>query len=187
MGSTASQGFIFHGGHKINRLYMVGARGAGKSTVGQLLAEQLQWRFFDTDDEIERRTGQSIADLFSKMGEPAFRTLESDMLQECNSLSVNVVVATGGGIILSDANRGFLRLTGTVVWLRAPATVLHSRMAGDRLTVARRPNLTHSGGLAEVELVLAQREPLYHEVAKFVIDTTALSPNEVVSAILAAC
>jgi shikimate kinase len=148
------------------------------------MAERLRWGWLDADELLEKRAGCNIRELFGTLGEAAFRDLESVVLDElcgCRRL----VIATGGGVVLRQANRQRLRATGRVVWLTGDAATLWRRLQGDGTTAERRPNLTASGGLAEVEEVLRVREPLYREVAEFSVDTTDRSPEEVAAAVLA--
>ncbi len=170
----------------MNRIFLVGGRGAGKTTVGQLLADKRGWQFADVDEEVVRATGQSIATIFSASGESAFRDFEAEALVRLATSSTKVI-ATGGGIVLAKANRDLLTKHGLVVWLTATSAVMYQRITADPATATRRPNLTATGGLVEMETVLREREPLYREVANLIVDTTDLSPNEVVSAILAGC
>ena len=170
----------------MTKIFLIGGRGVGKTTVGKLLADKRGWQFADVDDDVVSAAGQSITALFNASGEPAFRKLESEALVRLVT-SPTTVIATGGGIVLSKSNRDLLKQDGLVVWLTATPGVMYQRISDDPATAHRRPNLTPIGGLAEMELVLREREPLYREVADLIIDTTHLSPNEVVSAILAAC
>ncbi len=110
-------------------LYLVGMMGAGKSTVGQVLAQQLGYQFFDTDAVIEQATGQAIATLFAELGEPGFREMERRVLGELAAYT-RLVVATGGGIVTQPENWGILR-QGVVVWLDVPITELHRRLQTD--------------------------------------------------------
>jgi shikimate kinase len=168
------------------RIYLVGARGTGKTTVGRLLAARLGWAFIDVDDRIEAAAGRSVADIFANEGEAGFREREAAALLEL-ATRPDHVVATGGGIVLRDDNRERLRGTGTCVWLTAPAETLWDRIRTDPATAARRPALTGLPGPDEVRHVAAAREPLYRSVAHFTISTEGLSPEAVASAILAAC
>src|SRR5262245_46431895 len=138
-------------------VFLVGYRGSGKTTVAGLLAERLGWQWLDADALLEVRAGRSIRRIFEEEGEAAFRRMESELLQElCNCQ--RHVIATGGGIVLKEANRRRLREAGRVVWLDADASTLWQRMQEDVTTAERRPNLT-VGGLEEVEQLLRVREP----------------------------
>jgi shikimate kinase len=165
-------------------IFLIGYRGTGKTTVAELLAGQLGWSWIDADDEIERRAGKSIAAIFAEEGEPAFREREAAVVAEVCRLP-RTVVALGGGAVLSEANRAAIQLAGIVVWLRATVATLAERLAADDKTVSRRPDLTKTGGLSEIETVLATREPLYLQCATFEIDTEARGSGEIVDEIVA--
>jgi shikimate kinase len=167
------------------RLILVGYRGTGKTTVGRLLAGQLGWSFADSDDAIEAAAGKSVADIFAAEGEAGFRDREAAALRELCGRG-RYVVATGGGAVLRPANRELLRAGGFVAWLTASPETIRARLEGDPTTAARRPNLTPAGGIEEVRALLAAREPLYREVADFVADADAPSPEAVAAAILKA-
>jgi shikimate kinase len=161
---------------------LVGYRGTGKTTVGQLLADFLDRPFVDADLELEARVGRPIRSIFEEDGEPAFRDWEERVIADLTSPPAEVVLATGGGVVLRAANRKALHRFGYNVWLRAEPTVLAERLRGD----VGRPALTAAGTLAEIADVLAAREPLYREVADAVIDTDGKSPDEVVNDVLRA-
>lgn len=165
------------------RLYLVGYRATGKSTVGRSLAERLGWNFVDADAYLEATGGASIASIFAQWGEPEFRRRESAVLAELSHRE-RVVIATGGGVILAEANRRRLRESGYVVWLTADADTIGRRLQTDPTTAERRPNLT-VGGQREIEELLAARQPLYREVADLAVSTEARSPDAIASAILA--
>lgn len=167
-------------------IYLIGGRGAGKTTVGRLLAAELGWTFIDVDEQIEGESGCTIVDIFAKHGEFEFRSLEAATLSRLAKMEQHVI-ATGGGIVLSQINRDHLKKSGTVIWLSASPEVAYQRISSDPSTSRSRPALTENCGLAEMIQVLREREPLYREVANFTIDTTHLSPEGVVSAILAEC
>ena len=166
----------------MSRIYLIGYRGCGKSTVGPLLAARLGWAFVDADAELEARAGRTIAAIFRTDGEPAFRELEAGVLRDLAARE-RLVVGTGGGAILREANREVLRATGFAVWLHAPAELLFARMQSDASSHSRRPNLTAGGGFAEVQSLLAVREPLYRAASHSTIDGS-LSPDRATAAIL---
>ncbi len=170
----------------MDRIFLIGGRGVGKTTVGKLLAAQRDWDFADVDDDVVKRSGMSITAIFYTEGEPAFRKLETRELTRLVATPTEVI-ATGGGIVLAKANRDLLATQGFVVWLTASAEAAFQRTLNDPSTPDRRPNLTPYRGAAEMEFIFREREPLYREVANLIVDTTDLSPNEVVSAILAEC
>jgi shikimate kinase len=168
------------------RIYLVGARGSGKTTVGRLLAARLGWSFVDMDDVIEAAAVKSIGEIFATEGEPGFRDREADALAQI-AHRPDHVIATGGGIILRPESRSRLCESGHCVWLTAPAETLWSRIQSDPTTTARRPALTGLTGIEEIRHVLASRESLYRSVAHQSIATDSQSPEAIVSAILAAC
>lgn len=168
------------------RIYLIGARGSGKTTVGRLLAARLGWSFVDMDDVIEAAAGKSIAEIFATEGETGFRDREATALTEI-SHRPDHVIATGGGIVLQPESRSRLCETGYCVWLTAPAATLWERIRADVATPARRPALTGLSPEDEIRHVLSTREPLYRSVAHQSVPTESQSPDAVVSAILAAC
>ncbi len=163
-------------------LVLVGYRGSGKSTVGALLAAKLGWSFLDVDDLIVQRTGQSIAEIFAREGEAGFRQHEKDA---CRTLKKrkNHVIALGGGAVLDPEIRTLARQIGRVVWLRAPAVMLWSRISQDPRSAAMRPDLLPGGGLPEVEAVLKQREILYRKTSNHWVDTYPGPPEQIAEAI----
>jgi shikimate kinase len=167
-------------------LFLVGARGSGKSTVGRLLADRLGWSFADADLILEARSGRSVQTIFSEEGEAGFRDLESTTLaQLCQG--VRQVVATGGGIVLRLDNRALLSASGRVVWLSDAAELLRSRLLADP-KAGQRPALTAAGttALAEIEQVLQTRAPLYSACADLTVTTAGKTPETVAEEILAA-
>jgi shikimate kinase len=166
-------------------LFLIGYRGSGKTTVGRLVADRLGWSFVDADAVLEERFGRTIREIFAADGEAAFRDKESAVLADlCRC--VDAVIATGGGVVLREANRALLKRHGLVAWLAADPPTLLARIQDDPTTAARRPDLA-GGGLAEVERLLAARETLYRESADVVVPVAALSPEQAADAILAAC
>ena len=166
-------------------IFLIGYRGAGKSTVGRVLAERLGWAFVDADQIVEERAGKTIREIFAKEGETGFRNKESAVLADLCTRS-NTVVATGGGIVLRDENRARIRAHGFAAWLTAGPPVLWARMQADPSTAARRPALA-GGGLIEVQELLAAREPWYKACADIEVPVASLSPEQAADAILAAC
>lgn len=166
-------------------IILVGYRGTGKTTVGQLLAARLGVPFRDADDYVEATAGQSIADIFASEGEVGFRDRESAALAALCAQD-GCVIATGGGAILRESNRRLLRDRGYVAWLTATPETVWQRLVTDPLTAARRPNLTARGGLDEVRALLAAREELYRATADFAVASDTVSPEAVADAILTA-
>jgi len=156
-------------------VYLVGMPGSGKSTVGREVAGRLGVPFLDLDDEIERRSGSSVSDIFATEGETVFRAMEARELVDASRNDPSVV-ACGGGVVLEPANRITLRNTGTCVYLDVPIDVL-----GDRVEPASdRPLIREEGDL---ERVLAEREALYREFAAHVVDGSG-TPGDVADAIV---
>lgn len=163
---------------------LVGYRGCGKTTVARLLAGRLHLPPIDADDVLEARAGRSIAAIIAADGEPAFRDLESEVLAELLA-GPPVVLATGGGVVLREANRVRLRSSGRpVIWLQADAGVIRSRLAADPTTASRRPGLAGADPLAEVADALAIRAPLYAEVATVAFDATSEPPERIAARIM---
>lgn len=151
---------------KKDNIFLVGLMGAGKTTVGKLLARQLGKTFIDSDHEIEARTGVKIPVIFEIEGEAGFRKREEAVIAELSSRS-DIVLGTGGGAVLSARNREVLQSRGTVVYLRGSPEQLHERTRHDR----NRPLLQTGDPLAKLRELYAQRDPLYCEIADLVADT----------------
>ena len=147
-------------------LFLVGLMGAGKTSVGRLLAKRFDKTFYDCDQEIERRTGVKIPVIFDIEGEAGFRARESAMLLELAALH-DIVLATGGGAVVREENRRVLVQNGTVVYLRAALEDLWQRTRHDR----SRPLLQSGDRRAKLEQLFIQRDPLYREVATLIVDT----------------
>jgi len=167
-------------------LYLIGYRGSGKSTVAPLVADLLGWTFDDTDEQVELLAGCPIAQIFEEYGEASFREWETTVLQALANES-NIVVSTGGGCPLSKTNRGIMAVTGRVIWLRANADVLWSRISRDKKNEHQRPNLTVEGGLQEVKRVLDSRFAIYEACADYTVDVESLSPEQIAERIANWC
>ena len=118
-----------------DRVFLVGPMGSGKTTIGKILAKNLKMKFFDTDLEIERRTGASVSWIFDVEGETGFRDREKQLVEEMTKME-SIILATGGGVILRPRNRQILSKRGLVVYLRAGVEDLVERMKGDNKRVA---------------------------------------------------
>ena len=176
-------------------LLLVGMMGSGKTTVGLDLAERLGWEFVDTDEAVIRRTGSTPAEIFAARGEAGFRDEETAALIEILTAVGDiepdgphhgpVVVATGGGIVVTDVNRTLLAdlaaSHGAVVWLRGQPATLAARVgsAEDRPLLRGQPG----EALAEID---ARRRPWYSQVATAIVDVDGCSPPEVADRVLAA-
>lgn len=164
-------------------LTLIGYRATGKTTLAKILAERLAWTWADSDDEIQRRAGKSIAAIFADDGEPAFRELEARVIAE-QCRRDRLILATGGGAPLRPENRRAMREAGKVVWLRAEPTTIFARMNADRSTAARRPPLSDDEPDREIVRLLETRTPIYEESADIIIDTDANSPEELADKII---
>jgi len=151
---------------KRDNLYLVGLMGAGKTTVGRLLAKHYDCAFHDSDHEIEARTGVKIPLVFEIEGEAGFRKREEAVIAELAARQ-NIVLATGGGAILSPHNRAVLRANGLVIYLRGSPEHLHERTRHDR----NRPLLQTANPLEKLRELYRARDPLYREIADIVVDT----------------
>lgn len=156
--------------------------GVGKSTIGRHLASQVKKTFIDADHELEQRTGASISLIFEIEGEPGFRKRESALLEELTQLP-DLVMATGGGVVLDPNNRKLLRTNGYVVYLRAQVETLLERTRKDK----KRPLLQNATDRKKIiEDLYLQRDPLYQQEADLTVDTDHRSPLAVARLISAA-
>jgi shikimate kinase len=156
----------------LNRVFLVGPMGAGKTTIGKLLADELGLEFKDADREIEARSGVDIPWIFDREGEAGFRQRESVALEELSHLD-GVLISTGGGAVLAAENRRLMRESGVVVYLHTSVKEQVRRTARDR----KRP-LLQSGDPAQILRQLMEvREPLYREVAHLVMETDSRAPR----------
>lgn len=160
-------------------IFLIGARGSGKTTVGQLLARARQYPFVDTDRWLQDAAQMTVATIVEQEGWAQFRARESQALEAVTQ--PERVIATGGGIVLAERNRQFMRQKGIVIYLSAPATTLAARLEAFP-DEGLRPTLTGKPISEEVREVLEQRDVLYREAAHHVVDATR-SADEVVSAI----
>ena len=152
--------------------------GAGKSTVGRKLAKKLGLQFFDSDQEIENRTGASINLIFEIEGEDGFRKREAGVIDELTNYP-DVVLATGGGAVLDPVNRSCLVERGLVVYLRTDIKQLVKRISRD----TKRPLLNTDNPVKKMEELLAERAPIYEDMADLVVDTDRLSVPKIVDKI----
>lgn len=147
-------------------IILIGMMGAGKTTVGKLLANLIGKTFIDVDHEIQQRTGVGIPVIFEIEGEAGFRKRESEVLREVIQQQ-NIVLATGGGAILHPDNRTLLRQHGTVIYLCAPVSELRRRTHQDK----NRPLLQTGNVYAKLTELFIQRDPLYRETAHIIMDS----------------
>ncbi|MBW1697392.1 MAG: shikimate kinase [Deltaproteobacteria bacterium] len=164
-------------------IYLIGYRCTGKTTIGKALSGKLGWEFMDSDVELVRTAGRSIKDIVESDGWDVFRRIERRVIKSICKLDSRVV-ATGGGVVLNDDNVSNMRETGKLIWLKASADTIKTRLMNDQSSAAYRPSLTHRGLLEEVEEILRCREPLYEKAADFSIITDHMSKDAAVDMIL---
>ena len=156
-------------------IVLVGFMGTGKTSIGRRLSSQLRMRYVDTDDVVERDSGRRISDIFAEDGEAAFRELESDAVCKVSKLC-NHVISTGGGVVLKEANMVALKRNGVVFCLTATAKEIYRRVGHQ----THRPLLQTPDPLAQIQTMLAERQPYYAE-ADHTISTTGRSFGEIVT------
>lgn len=159
-------------------IFFVGLMGAGKTTIGRLIAKHLNKAFYDSDHEIEKRTGVNIPLIFELEGEAGFRRRETAVIEELSAMQ-DIVMATGGGAVLNAENRANLKNHGTVIYLRASVHDLWQRTRNDK----NRPLLQVANGREKLETLFAERDPLYQEVASLIVDTGGQPVHQLVNQI----
>lgn len=164
----------------LNNIFLVGPMGAGKTTIGRQLAEDLRKEFYDSDQVIEERAGADISWIFDVEGEDGFRARERKVIKELCALD-NIVLATGGGAILAEQNRKHLRKGGIVVYLMATISQQVERTRRDQ----KRPLLRNAADpRAKLTELMEVRDPLYREIADHVVMTSRRSPRAVSNEII---
>lgn len=158
-------------------IYLIGPMGAGKSTVARALAARLVRHWTDTDLEVEEATGLSIPAIFAAEGEEGFRRHEEAALARVAERG-DLVVATGGGIVIRPVNQERMRRSGRVVYLTAAPEELYRRLTQGQ-ELGDRPLLKGKDPLARLQALLAEREPLYRAVAELVIETDGKAPPDI--------
>ena len=160
-------------------IFLVGPMGAGKSTIGRHLADELHLEFFDSDQEIERKTGADISWIFDIEGEDGFRKREAEMINELTDRQ-GIVLATGGGSIINSAVRNRLSARGIVVYLKTTIDKQVARTQRDK----RRPLLQEDDPEIVLTKLAEERTPLYEEVADYIVDTDEQSARAVANQIM---
>ncbi len=168
----------------IERIWLTGFMGTGKSRIARPLAAALDWTPLDIDTLIEREAGDSIAHIFKSGGEGAFRALETQTVDNVSRMA-HVVIATGGGTVLSQANRDLMRRDGFVVCLEAQPETIVKRIAESGGHASERPLLAGGDPLTRIAELKHDREPLYQQ-ADLIITTDDLTPDEITHRILLA-
>jgi shikimate kinase len=162
------------------KLVLIGFMGTGKSSLGRLLAQTLNYRFIDTDQLIEERQGRSIIEIFSQAGEAGFRRLENELAHELGPADA-VVIATGGGFPLNPENIALLRQNGLIITLQATAATIYRRVCQEQ----HRPLLAGGEPLNRIITLLAVRAPIYRD-SDLTLDTTAKSLDALAAEVTAA-
>ena len=160
------------------RPVLIGLMGCGKSSVGRRLSERLNIPLIDLDDYIVQQAGMSIPEIFERLGEEAFRDMESKALAE--TIEKRAILASGGGVVLREANRQLLKGHPPVIWLKAAPEYLAKRISGD----ANRPLIANQDTLKKLSALAAERYPLYEECADLVIDRDQVKKKDVVTEII---
>jgi shikimate kinase len=154
-------------------IILIGFMGSGKTSTGRILANQLGCKFLDTDQIVEQKNGLTCAKIFEQRGEEFFRKQETAALKELRGVD-GAVIATGGGIVLSADNRKFLKNLGSIVYLKTEPAEILKRVAND----ATRPLLSQENKLAEIQNMLAVRQPLYLAAAQCIVATQTGQPEK---------
>jgi len=160
---------------------LIGFMGAGKSSVGRALAKKLEKPFVDVDQLIEKKAGKSIAHIFKEAGEPAFREMERVITAEV-ARQAGQVIACGGGVVLNRSNTDALKKTAVLVYLKASEEAIRKRVSPTR---SKRPLLANTKGAKPIEVLMAERRPLYEQTADVTLDTSKLGIDAAASAIIA--
>lgn len=163
--------------YKTQRIFLIGPMGAGKSTIGRALALVMGKPFLDLDEEIVRKEGCSIPEIFKKGGEDSFRIIETRTLKDC--LSFSAVIATGGGIVMREENLELLKDNGMVIYLYASVDVQYERTLNDN----NRPMINTDDRRSRLEDIFSLRDPLYRKISDVIIDSGLSSVHECVTQI----
>ncbi|MEN6621903.1 MAG: shikimate kinase [Smithella sp.] len=161
---------------------LIGYRACGKSTVGKLLAEKLNFIFLDTDSLIEDKAAISIKEIIANHGWDYFRAREKEVVQKL-ALKNKCVIATGGGVVLDEDNVNLLKKIGLIIWLNTPLADIIKRLSEDAEKDGVRPQFTNYNLAEETAMVLKERIPLYQKAADFVLDTSEKGIEQVMEEI----
>lgn len=164
---------------KINNIFLIGPMGAGKTSIGKMLAQELGLQFMDTDHEIEKRTGVDIPWIFDVEGEDGFRKREREVVKELVD-QTGIVLSTGGGTVVDDESRNCLAARGVVVYLHATVVQQYERVYKD----TKRPLISNDNPKEALDDLFSKREPLYQEIADAVFETDNKSVHRVVRDII---
>jgi shikimate kinase len=164
-------------------VFLIGYRCTGKSSVGKLLSTRLGWSFIDTDSLLVSESGLSIKEIVGKHGWETFRKMEYVIVKQVCILDRRVV-ATGGGVVLNEANVNLMKKNGRLVWLKAVPETIKTRMMLDQDTEEFRPSLTSIDSFSEIEDTLIEREPFYINAMDFFVDTDERRTDEIADIII---
>ncbi len=164
---------------KVRNIFLIGPMGAGKSTIGRTLAKELKLEFYDSDEVIEERSGANIAWIFDVEGEEGFRRREQKIIDELTQKS-NIVLATGGGVVMTPENRNALAGRGTVIYLKTSLQQQFERTKRD----TKRPLLQTDNLESRLELLHDEREPFYEEMSDISFETDKLTVKAVANNII---
>ena len=159
-------------------IFIVGAMGSGKSTIGKLLAKKLKKKFLDTDHEVEVYTNFDISTIFKKFGEELFRDKETEILNKLKDKE-NLVISTGGGIILKDENINLMKAIGTIVFLDINLETQIKRVKYRK----HRPLLQNSNLQIELKKLKINRDPIYNKISDYIIEVSSKDKNTIVDEI----
>lgn len=159
-------------------VFLIGYRCTGKSSVGKLLSGKLGWPFIDTDALLVSESGISIKEIVETHGWDIFREMEHSIVNQACILDRRVV-ATGGGVVLNQANVNLMKQNGRIVWLKALPETIKSRMMSDQDTEVFRPSLTSKDSFCEIEETMIERDPLYRQAMDFYVETDDRRINEI--------
>ncbi len=165
----------------MTNIVLIGFMGAGKSSVGRVLARSLEYDFIDTDEQIEREQRKKISVIFEKYGEAAFRDMETELLRRLQRKKGNFVLSVGGGMPVREENRQLLQSLGTVVYLKASKETIIARVSGDQ----NRPLLQGEGLEEKVAALMAARAQIYEETANVQLQTDDCTVEELVQKLVA--
>lgn len=166
---------------KKRHIYLIGFMGAGKSTVAKALSKMTGLPVVEMDEELVRRAGMSINDIFASMGEAAFRQMESALLSETAG-GGPVIVSCGGGLVKDENNVNIMRADGTIIFLTATPETILSRVEGDH----SRPLLEGKHDITSISAMIAERAPLYEKAADIRIAVDGLTPEAIADEVLLA-
>ena len=164
-------------------IVLIGYRCSGKTEVGKILARELEKDFLDTDELIEDNAGCSIETIISRDGWNHFREIEKSLIEEVSRRN-NLIIATGGGVVMDEDNVKNLKKNAWIVWLNGESEVIRERMDKEQRSGKIRPSLTGEDPLEEIKQVMDVRIPLYEKAATLVVDTSTVTSAEVAALII---